>query len=42
VETYREARARSGPTLIEVRTEREESLAVRRRLLEALSAELQG
>ena len=40
VETYRAACARRGPTLIEVRTDREENATVPGRLLEALSAEL--
>jgi len=42
VETYRAACARNTPSLIEVRTDREENVAVHRLLLEALSAELQG
>jgi 2-succinyl-5-enolpyruvyl-6-hydroxy-3-cyclohexene-1-carboxylate synthase len=42
VEAYRTACARNGPALIEVRTDREKNVAVHRRLLEALSAELHG
>jgi 2-succinyl-5-enolpyruvyl-6-hydroxy-3-cyclohexene-1-carboxylate synthase len=42
VEAYRAACARNGPALIEVRTDREMNVAVHRRLLEALSAELHG
>ena len=42
VEAYRTACARNGPVLIEVRTDREKNVAVHRRLLEALSAELHG
>ncbi len=42
VEAYRTACARNGPALIEVRTDREKNVAVHRRLLEALSAELLG
>jgi len=42
VEAYRAAYVRNGPTLIEVRTDREENLEVHRRLLETLSTELHG
>jgi 2-succinyl-5-enolpyruvyl-6-hydroxy-3-cyclohexene-1-carboxylate synthase len=37
VEAYRAACARNGPALIEVRTDREENVAVHRRLLEEIS-----
>jgi len=42
VETYRAACAQDAPTLIEVRTDREENVALHRRLLEELSAEVSG
>jgi 2-succinyl-5-enolpyruvyl-6-hydroxy-3-cyclohexene-1-carboxylate synthase len=42
VEAYSAAYVRNGPTLIEVRTDREENLEVHRRLLETLSTELHG
>jgi 2-succinyl-5-enolpyruvyl-6-hydroxy-3-cyclohexene-1-carboxylate synthase len=42
LEAYRAACERNGPTLIEVRTDREENVAVHRRLLETLSAEGSG
>jgi 2-succinyl-5-enolpyruvyl-6-hydroxy-3-cyclohexene-1-carboxylate synthase len=42
VEAYREACSRNAPALIEVRTDRENNVAVHRRLLAALSAELHG
>jgi 2-succinyl-5-enolpyruvyl-6-hydroxy-3-cyclohexene-1-carboxylate synthase len=40
VETYRAACARNTSTLIEVRTDREENVALHRRLLEDISAEI--
>ncbi|MFL5991206.1 MAG: thiamine pyrophosphate-dependent enzyme, partial [Rubrobacteraceae bacterium] len=39
VETYRAACARNTPALIEVRTDREENVALHRRMLEDISAE---
>jgi 2-succinyl-5-enolpyruvyl-6-hydroxy-3-cyclohexene-1-carboxylate synthase len=42
VEAYREACSRNAPALIEVRTDRENNVAVHRRLLEVLSADLHG
>jgi len=40
IETYRAACARNAPTLIEVRTDREENVALHRELLEEISVEI--
>jgi 2-succinyl-5-enolpyruvyl-6-hydroxy-3-cyclohexene-1-carboxylate synthase len=40
VETYRAACARNAPTLIEVRTDREENVTLHRELLEEISVEI--
>jgi 2-succinyl-5-enolpyruvyl-6-hydroxy-3-cyclohexene-1-carboxylate synthase len=42
LETYRAACARNTPSLIEVRTDREENVALHRELLEEISAEIPG
>jgi 2-succinyl-5-enolpyruvyl-6-hydroxy-3-cyclohexene-1-carboxylate synthase len=42
VEMYHAACARNSPTLIEVRTDREENVALHRELLEEISAEVSG